>query len=471
VTIPDVLAQRYASAAMREIWDPVGKVIAERQLWLAVLRAQADLGYPVAPEVLEDYAAAIGRVDLAAIDERERVTRHDVKARIEEFNALAGHERIHLAMTSRDLTENVEQMQVRRSLLLIRLKAVAALARLAELALAHAETPLVARTHNVPAAPTTLGRRFAGTAEELLRGVRRLDALLADYPLRGLLGPVGTGQDMLTLLGGDPAAFTSLQQRVREYLGFPTAWLATGQVYPRSLDADAVATLLLIAAPASSFAMTMRLMSGADLVSEGVASGQVGSSAMPHKANARSCERINGLTVVLRGYAGMTAELAGGQWNEGDVACSVVRRVALPGAFLALDGLLETFLTVLDELVVFEPVIAAEVARELPFLATSAILTAAVAAGAGREQAHRVIGEHARRAAASRRSGEPFNLIAALAADPVLGCDRATVETLISDPLRLTGVAGTQLAGVCAAIAELAAADPRAAAYRPGAIR
>lgn len=471
MSLPDVLALRYASPAMQEIWDPVGRIIAERQFWVAVLRVQAELGVPVPASAIDDYAAAIGTVDLDSIERRERATRHDVKARIEEFNALAGHECIHSGMTSRDLTENVEQMQVRRSLLLVRHKAVAGLARLAELATAHQHTPLVGRTHNVPAAPTTVGKRFATAADELLRGVRRLDSLLADQPLRGLQGTVGTSGEMLALLDGDRAALAHLEARVREHLGFPSAWTSTGQVYPRSLDADTGATLLLIAAPAGSLALTIRLMSAHDLLTEGFAPGQVGSSAMPHKANARSCERINGLVVVLRGYAGMLAELAGGQWNEGDVSCSVVRRVALPGSFLAIDGLLETFLTVLAELAVFDRVVAAELDRELPFLATSALLSAAVAHGVGREQAHAAIRGHALAAAAQRRAGQPVDLLAALAADATLGLGADGVTRIVAEPIGLTGRAGDQVARVSAAAAEVLAGDPRAAAYRPAAIR
>ena len=166
---------------------------------------------------------------------------------------------------------------------------------------------------------------------------------------------------------------------------------SVGQVYPRSLDHDVLSALVQVAAGPSSLATTIRLMAGNELVTEGFKEGQVGSSAMPHKMNSRSCERVNGLTVILRGYASMAAELAGDQWNEGDVSCSVVRRVALPDAFFAIDGLFETFLTVLDEFGAFPAVIEAELRRYLPFLATTKILMAAVRAGVGRETAHEVI--------------------------------------------------------------------------------
>ena len=301
--IPDVLATRYASAEMVQLWSPRAKVALERQLWIAVLKAQADLGIDVPPGVIDDYERVVDDVDLDSIKEREKATRHDVKARIEEFNALAGHEHIHKGMTSRDLTENVEQLQVRESLLLIRDRIVAALARLARLAAEHAELVMAGRSHNVAAQATTLGKRFASAGEELLIALERIEQLLARYPLRGIKGPMGTAQDMLDLLDGDAAKLAQLEASVAGHLGFERVLDSVGQVYPRSLDFDVVTALVQAAAGPSSLATTIRLMAGHELVTEGFKAGQVGSSAMPHKMNTRSCERVNGLAVVLRGFA------------------------------------------------------------------------------------------------------------------------------------------------------------------------
>lgn len=391
MSIPNVLATRYASAEMVAIWSPEAKVVSERRLWLAVLRAQAELGVAVADSVLADYERVVDDVDLASISARERVLRHDVKARIEEFNALAGHEHVHKGMTSRDLTENVEQLQIRRSLEVIFAHGVAAVARLAERAVSYRDLIMAGRSHNVAAQATTLGKRFASAAQEMMIALRRLRELIDRYPLRGIKGPMGTGQDMLDLLGGDRAALADLERRVADFLGFATVFNSVGQVYPRSLDHDVVSALVQLGAGPSSLAHTIRLMAGHELATEGFAPGQVGSSAMPHKMNTRSCERVNGLQVVLRGYASMVAELAGAQWNEGDVFCSVVRRVALPDSFFAVDGQIETFLTVLDEFGAYPAVIGRELDRYLPFLATTKVLMAAVRAGMGRESAHRLI--------------------------------------------------------------------------------
>ncbi|PQM49250.1 Adenylosuccinate lyase [Mycobacterium talmoniae] len=424
MTIPNVLATRYASVEMAAIWSPEAKVVAERRLWLAVLRAQAELGVPVPEQALADYERVLEDVDLASIAARERVTRHDVKARIEEFNARAGHEHIHKGMTSRDLTENVEQLQIRRSLELVFGHGVAVAARLAERAVAYRDLVMAGRSHNVAAQATTLGKRFASAAEETLLALTRLRELLDRYPLRGIKGPMGTAQDMLDLLG-DTAKLAELERRIAEYLGFTTVLTSVGQVYPRSLDHDVLSALVQLGAGPSSLAHTIRLMAGHELVTEGFAPGQVGSSAMPHKMNTRSCERVNGLQVVLRGYASMAAELAGAQWNEGDVFCSVIRRVALPDAFFAVDGQIETFLTVLDEFGAYPAVIARELDRYLPFLATTKVLIAAVRAGVGREAAHEVIKEHAVAVAlAMRERGAEPDLLDRLAADPRLPLDR-----------------------------------------------
>jgi adenylosuccinate lyase len=467
--IPDVLAGRYASTAMATVWSPAHKVVLERSLWVAVLAAQRDLGIDVPAGVVEAYEAVVEDVDLASIAAREAVTRHDVKARIEEFNALAGHEHIHKGMTSRDLTENVEQLQVRRSLELVRDKAVAVLARLSERAAEYAGLALAGRTHNVAAQATTLGKRFASAAQETLQAYARLDDLIGRYPLRGIKGPVGTAQDMLDLLDGDTDRLAQLEGQVAGHLGFTEVLTSVGQVYPRSLDHDVLSALVQLAAGPSSFATTVRLMAGNELVTEGFRPGQVGSSAMPHKMNSRSCERINGFTVVLRGYASMVGELAGAQWNEGDVSCSVVRRVALPDAFFAIDGLLETFLTVLDEFGAFPAVIDLELRRYLPFLATTKVLMAAVRNGVGREVAHEVIKEHAVALALSmRETGRADNdLIARLAGDDRLGLTQAQLDALLADPLEFTGAAGAQVAGVVRRVEEVVGTNPAAARYAP----
>ena len=465
-----VLATRYASGEMKKIFAPEEKIIAERRLWIAVARAQAKLGHDISDSVIADYEKVLTKVDLASIDAREKITRHDVKARIEEFNALAGHEAIHAGMTSRDLTENIEALQIRDGLEIVRDKTVALLAALAAKAVHFIDQPIAGRSHNVPAQITTLGKRFASAAEELLYAYERLESLQNRYPMRGIKGPVGTAQDSIDLLG-DSKSHQKLEAEIASELGFTRILESTGQIYPRSLDYEVLTTLVQIAASPSSLATSIRLMAGAELVTEGFKEGQVGSSAMPHKMNTRSCERINGLAVVLRGYASMVSELAGNQWNEGDVSCSVVRRVAIADAFYAIDGLLETMLTVLEEFGAFPAVIDAELERYLPFLATTKILMASIKAGVGREVAHEVIKEHAVAATLGMREGNPNSLLDALAADNRIPFDRIALADLIGRPIEFTGDAREQVSRVVARVEKVTEKFLSAATYKPSAIR
>lgn len=456
---------------MTGVWAPVAKVRLERRLWIAVLSAQRDLGVDVPDGAIEAYEAVVDDVDLDSIALRERTTRHDVKARIEEFSELAGFEQIHKGMTSRDLTENVEQLQIRQSLELVRRRIVAVLARLAERAQEHSTTVMTGRSHNVAAQATTLGKRFANAGEELMVALARLDDLLERYPLRGIKGPVGTQQDMLDLLGS-PEAVDELEAKVMAHLGFENRFDNVGQIYPRSLDFEVVSALVQISAGPCSLATTIRLMAGLELVTEGFKAGQVGSSAMPHKMNTRSCERINGFGAILNGHLTMVAALSGNQWNEGDVSCSVVRRVALPDAFFAIDGLLETMLTVLDEFGAYPAVISRELDRYLPFLTTTKVLMAAVRAGVGRETAHEVIKEHAVAVALAMReeAGEGNDLLARLAADPRLGLGDEAIAAVVAEPLSFVGTAPSQVDAFTAQVAKIVATDTEAAAYHPAPI-
>jgi adenylosuccinate lyase len=467
--IEDVLARRYAGTPLLRIWSAEGRIVLERELWIAVMKAQRALGVDIPAPAIAAYERVKDTVDLASIDRRERATRHDVKARIEEFCALAGHEHIHKGMTSRDLTDNTEQVQIRRSLELLREKTAAALLHLAALAAEHRDTMIVARTHHVPAQPTTLGKRFAMSGEELLRGFERLDQLIDTYPLRGLKGAVGTQLDQITLLGGDASLVDTLERTLAEELGFTRVLDNVGQVYPRSLDFETLGALYQVGAGLSDFAKNVRLMTGHELLSEGFGTDQVGSSAMPHKMNTRSSERINGFQAVLGGFLEMTARLAGDQWNEGDVSCSVVRRVALPGAFFALDGALETFLTVLAEMEVFESSIAADLRRHLPFLATTTLLMEGVKRGGGREALHEVLRKHSVAVARGLRDGSlsENELPRRLGEDAAFPLNEAEIKALLGDPSRFLGAAPAQVDAFARRVAPLRQRFPDAEGYRP----
>jgi adenylosuccinate lyase len=431
---PNVLATRYATKEMVAIFDPINKIINERKFWITILKLQQRAGLPITDSDIKSYEKVIEKVDLDSIDKREIKTRHDVKARIEEFNALAGVEKIHIGLTSRDLTENIELIQIKSGLELIEFRVLQTLFLLGEKISKYEKTYIVGRSHNVAAQVTTLGKRFATCAEELLFAHTALKELIARLPLRGIKGPVGTSQDALDAMGKD---FASLEKSIADEFGFENTWISVGQIYPRSVDFEVISKLLQIASAPSSMATTIRLMAGSGLVSEGFKAGQVGSSAMPHKMNSRSSERINGMMVLLRGYNNMAADLAGDQWNEGDVSCSVVRRVVIPDSFYVLDGLLHTFMTILQEFGAFEEKIGVELKEQLPLLATSKILIECVKTGMGREAAHQMIKKHSTSATAS-------NFFAALSGEKEFPLSINQLNTLIENPAVFAGLATDQ---------------------------
>jgi adenylosuccinate lyase len=426
------------------IFDPINKIINERKFWITILKLQQKAGLPITDTDIKAYKAVIEKVDLDSIDKREIKTRHDVKARIEEFNALAGVEKIHIGLTSRDLTENIELIQIKAALELIEYRTLQTLFLLHDKISKYEKTYMVGRSHNVAAQVTTLGKRFASCAEELLFAHSALRELIARLPLRGIKGPVGTSQDGLAAMGNN---FANLEKSITKDFGFENTWASVGQIYPRSVDFEVVSKLLQIAAAPSSMATTIRLMAGAGLVSEGFKAGQVGSSAMPHKMNSRSSERINGMMVLLRGYNTMAADLAGDQWNEGDVSCSVVRRVVIPDSFYVLDGLLHTFMTILNEFGIFEENIKNQLNEQLPLLATSNILMECVKSGMGREVAHEIIKKYA-------TASTPSKFFEALSSEKDFPLSLDQLNKLTSSPVEFAGLALVQTLSVKEMITE-----------------
>jgi adenylosuccinate lyase len=398
-----VVGKRYASSQMQNIWSPETKVLKERELWIAVMRVQAKLGLDISGEVIAAYENVKTKIDLGSIERREAELKHDVKARIEEFNGLARHQRIHLGLTSRDVTENIEGWQIRTSLELTLASSLQLLDELAKKIESYSDLAIVGRTHNVPAQLTTLGRRFASWSEEFLIALENLETLHTNYRIKGIKGAIGTGSDLRAL---HIDKWPEVERAVADELGLKKTLMAPSQIYPRSLDFQVVASLYQLAAPIASIATNIRLMAGLGLISEGKARGQVGSSAMPHKNNPRLSERVNGLFILLKGYLTMVSEISGNQWNEGDVSESVVRRVALADSFYTIDAILRSMKKILSELQVNESALSKELDRELEYLLSSKVLLKTVEKGIGRESAHSLILESATESRSS--SSETF---------------------------------------------------------------
>jgi adenylosuccinate lyase len=459
-----VIANRYASDAMKEIWSLKNKYTLERKVWLKVLRIQKQLGIHVPQGALESYESCLENIDLESIDSRELVTGHDVKARIEEYNSLAGYECIHLGMTSRDLTETVELIQIQRSLELVIRKAKTLLWVLGQSASKFAASPIVARTHNVPAQLTTLGKKFATWAEELMISIENSENLLARLPARGIRGATGTNLDLIQLLDSNIDEF---ETRLVKELDLEILLHAPTQIYPRSIDFEVVATIFQLAAAPSNLALNIRLMSGHGFVSEGLAKGKTGSSAMPHKVNPRLSERINSLTSILRGHVAMVASISGDQWNEGDVSCSALRRVALPDSFAAIDGILDTAIYLVENLSINQSLIEKEITDLLPEIASSTILMLAVKSGAGRESAHQRIKELAREA----REDSTKDFLDLIIGDPELCVGSAQIKGIFENVISLAGKAPQQAEKVAELIRSKLKEEVEITTYRPGNIR
>ncbi|MBI2034697.1 MAG: adenylosuccinate lyase [Candidatus Levybacteria bacterium] len=466
--ISNILAERYPSTPMVVVFSPENKIICERGLWIAVMKAQQDLGLNIPEAAIQAYDNVKDNVDLESIRNKELILKHDEKAKLDVFNELAGYEYAHLGMTSRDQSDNIEQMQIKQGLLIIRDHSVAALARLARLSLEHSIQVYAERTHNVPAQPSLLGKIFSNFGEEALVGFDRLETLLGKYPLRGIKGAVGTQTDQLQLLK-DQDKVDALEQKVAEYLGFKNVLGSVGQVYPRSFDFEVVSTLYQLACGPASLAQTMRLMAGNEQFTEGFKKGQVGSTAMPHKMNSRSCERIKALKEVLAGHVIMAANVSGEQWYAGDVSDSATRRVFLADSFFATDGILETTLTVLDDCGFYPAVIQRELDRYLPFLTTTRLLMAAVEQSVGRETAHKIIKDHAVAVALSmREQGIGKNeLLEHLAKDTRLGLSKKQLEGAIANPIEFVGSAQRQISNFTNKVEQIVNKYPQAAAYVP----
>lgn len=386
---------------MSAIWSEPARNAIEREIWIAVMQTQVDNGIDIPEQAISDYIEAAEQIpsfsdiELEEIAKIEAVTKHDLYARMEYFNKCAGHEYIHLGLTSADIVENAQQLQILRSADVLGLHGVQVLHRLTDAARIGAHTPLVGRTHGRPAQLTTVGKRAADWLSDLGLALVSLGTATEEYYLRGIKGAIGTSQDMVDLLvahradgdaeGIDEQTFLRIDPTLEGVLP------SVGQCYPRGQDLPIAAAALQIAAACNTICTNVRLWAVLGHAAEARTQEQVGSSAMPHKVNPRYAERVHGLTIVARGYFNMLAEASGGQWFEGDVSTSSTRRIALPGLFHTVDAILANTAYVLDRLELDPQELDQDVQRYLPELATGRVMTAAVAAGLPRSEAHRYL--------------------------------------------------------------------------------
>ncbi len=467
--VPNTLAERYASTPMLNVFSPKAKNLFERDFWITIMKGQAALGMDIPQNVIRSYVKVRNNLDLESIKRRERTLRHDEQAKIQEFNELAGYQEAHKGLTTRDHEDNVEQFQYKRGMMIVRDHAVATLVRFGRLAVENGALVMADRTHLGAAQPSLAGKIFSNFGEEMLIGFNNLETLIEEYPLRGIKGATGTQTDQLQLFGGDQEKVDQLEKRVARALGFKNVLGSVGQIYPRSLDFQVTAALFQIITGPSSFAETSRMMAAAEIFTEGFKEGQVGSTAMPHKMNARTSERIKSLKRVVLGNVMMMGQNAGEQAFGGDVTDSAARRVAMADSFFATDGILEAAMTVLDECGFYPAMLQREMNRYLPFLTTTRLLTAAIKEGVGRETAHAVIRDHAVAVAINmRKNGTQENdLLDRLAADTRLGVSKKVLADAISAPIEFVGNAPRQITKFAGRVEAIRRKYPEAAKYNP----
>jgi len=448
-TFVSPLTQRNASREMTEIWCPRHRFGTWRKVWLAVAEAQHEVGLPVSREQVEAIRArqVISDEEIRRAVEHERKIKHDVMSHVHALGESAPIAKpiLHLGMTSQDVTCNADLIMIKEALTLTELKLARAIDAIGAFAEKWRDTPVLGLTHYQAAQPTTVGRRAAGWGYDLSIVLTRVESTVAHLKLRGLKGATGTQASFMALLDNNLNKVEQLEQAFVRKLGWPGNLVhdLTWQTYPRIVDALVMSDLAAIAAVCHKICTDIRLSAGRKELDEPFGDSQVGSSAMPYKQNPMRCERACGLARFVMGLAHDPLETAAIQWFERTLDDSSNRRVVLPEAFLALDGVLDLVHSVFTGLVVHTNQVRAALMTELPFLVLENILMAAVRAGKDRQEVHEALRRHA--LAAARRVKDqalPNDLAERLQSEPSLHGVR--LDQLL-DPLHYIGRAREQV--------------------------
>lgn len=439
------LVVRYAGEAMTRVFSPRTKFRTWRRLWLALAEAQQELGLAITDEQLDEMRSHLSDVNFDRAEAFERELRHDVMAHVRAFGEQCPKARpiIHLGATSCYVGDNADLVILREALRLLRPRLVTTIDRLSRFAEERRDLATLGFTHYQPAQLTTVGKRACLWIADLLMDLGALDGVLADLRFRGAKGTTGTQASFLRLFDGDQEKVRRLDARVAEKLGFEAVYPVTGQTYSRKVDYVAAAALSGVAQSAHKFANDLRLLANRKELEEPFEAKQVGSSAMAYKRNPMRSERMTALARYLIGLPPVAAQTAAEQWLERTLDDSAARRLVLPEAFLAADGILRLYQNVADGLVVYPEMIGRHVAEELPFMATENVLMAAVKAGGDRQTLHERIREHSQAAARHvKAEGGENDLIERLKADDAFAEVDIDAEL---DPSRFVGRAPEQV--------------------------
>jgi len=416
------LVERNASKEMAELFGSQKKFSTWRRLWLELANAQKKLGLDIKQSQINEMAKHLDDIDFKKAAAYEKKLRHDVMAHIHAFAEAAPKAApiIHLGATSCDITDNADLIILRDALQITAGKIAAVINLLAQFTKKHRLLPTLGFTHYQPAQLTTVGKRATLWCYEFVLDLNEVEHRLDTLPFRGVKGATGTQASFLALFDGNHSKVKQLDKSVAGAFGFKKTCAVTGQTYPRKIDSFVVNCLALIAQSAHKLCNDLRLLANLKEVEEPFEKSQVGSSAMAYKRNPMRCERVTALSRLVLSLASSPQMTASEQWFERTLDDSANRRVVIPEAFLAVDGILEILINVLDGLVVYPKVIAAHVAAELPFMATENILMAAVKAGGNRQTLHEKIRQHSHAAAEQvKKFGKPNDLIERLKNDSV----------------------------------------------------
>ena len=435
------LSSRYASDEMQYIFSPDKKFTTWHRLWIALARAEMELGLPVTQEQIDEMEAHADEVDYELAAQKERELRHDVMAHIHAYGAHCPKAMpiIHLGATSCYVGDNTDVILMREGLTLVRDKLVQVLDRLAAFARKYRALPTLGFTHFQPAQLVTVGKRATLWMNELLMDLQEVEYRIDSLKLLGSKGTTGTQASFLELFEGDHTKVKALEDKIAAEMGFDAVVPVSGQTYSRKVDAAVLSTLSGIAQSASKFATDLRLLCHLKEVEEPFEANQIGSSAMPYKRNPMRCERICALARYVISDAMNPAITSATQWFERTLDDSANKRLSVPEAFLAVDAILNIYTNVAGGLVVHEKVIEKHVMEELPFMASENILMDAVKQGGNRQELHERIRVHSLEAGRNVKDrGLPNNLIDLIADDSVFGMSREALTAHL-EPGRYIG--------------------------------
>ena len=440
------LTSRYGSAEMSYVFSPQFKFSTWRKLWVALAQGERALGLPISAAQVRELERHVEDINFDVAEAREKETRHDVMAHVYAYGVQAPKAKgiIHLGATSAYVTDNTDLIQIRAGLELVAKKIVNVVAALARFAAQHRELPALAYTHFQAAQPTTVGKRACLWIQDLLLDLEDIELVRRTLPFLGVKGTTGTQASFLELFDGDMKKVQRLEQLVAKHMGFERVLPVSGQTYTRKLDFRALATLSGLAQSAHKFANDLRLLAHLKQMEEPFEKEQIGSSAMAYKRNPMRAERMTGLARHLMALLMDPAMTAAEQWFERTLDDSANKRLSVPEAFLTADVILETWLNVAQNLVVYPAVIAAQLNAEMPFMVSENLLMEAVKRGGDRQQLHERIRVHSQAAAEQvKLHGQPNDLLQRVAEDPVFRSVRDVLGEIM-DPRRYTGLAAQQ---------------------------